>query len=44
MSAIVLFLSAAIYGVFRFNVLFPIRRLIAASQRGRPRPDTRRWK
>ena len=32
MSAIVLFLSAAIYGAFRFNVLFPIRRLIAASR------------
>ena len=31
MSAIVLFLSAAIYGAFRFNVLYPIRRLIAAS-------------
>jgi len=31
MSAIVLFLSAAIYGAFRYNVLFPIRRLIAAS-------------
>jgi HAMP domain-containing protein len=31
-SAIVLFLSAAIYGVFRFNVLFPIRKLIAASR------------
>src|SRR5262245_17207745 len=32
MSAIVLFLSAAIYGAFRFNVLYPIRRLIAASR------------
>ncbi|HEV8106283.1 MAG TPA: EAL domain-containing protein [Burkholderiales bacterium] len=32
MGAIVLFLSAAIYGAFRFNVLFPIRRLIAASR------------
>src|SRR3954466_9289643 len=32
MSAIVLFLSAAIYGAFRFNVLFPIRRLIGASR------------
>jgi diguanylate cyclase (GGDEF)-like protein len=31
LAAIVLFLSMAIYGVFRFNVLFPIRRLIAAS-------------
>jgi diguanylate cyclase (GGDEF)-like protein len=31
-SGIVLFLSAAIYGVFRFNVLFPIRKLIAASE------------
>ncbi len=31
-TAIVLFLSAAIHGVFRFNVLFPIRRLIAASR------------
>ncbi|HUQ73180.1 MAG TPA: EAL domain-containing protein [Burkholderiales bacterium] len=30
-TAIVLFLSAAIYAVFRFNVLSPIRRLIAAS-------------
>jgi diguanylate cyclase (GGDEF)-like protein len=29
---IVLFLSAAIFGVFRFNVMFPIRRLIAASR------------
>ena len=32
LAAIVLFLSAAIYAVFRFNVLFPIRRLIAASE------------
>src|SRR5262245_37923109 len=32
MSAIVLFLSAAIYAAFRFNVLEPIRRLIAASR------------
>jgi diguanylate cyclase (GGDEF)-like protein len=32
LAAIVLFLSAAIYGVFRFNVLFPIRKLIAASR------------
>jgi diguanylate cyclase (GGDEF)-like protein len=31
-SAIVLFLSIAIYGVFRFNVLYPIRKLIAASR------------
>ncbi len=31
-AAIVLFLSAAIYGVFRFNVLYPIRNLIAASR------------
>ena len=31
-SAIVLFLSAAIYAVFRFNVLFPIKKLIAASR------------
>lgn len=31
-TAIVLFLSAAIHAVFRFNVLFPIRKLIAASQ------------
>ena len=31
LGAIVLFLSAAIYGVFRFNVLYPIRKLIAAS-------------
>jgi diguanylate cyclase len=32
MSAIVLFLGAAIYGAFRFSVLFPIRRLIGASR------------
>ena len=32
LAAIVLFLSLAIYGVFRFNVLFPIRALIAASR------------
>jgi diguanylate cyclase (GGDEF)-like protein len=32
-TAIVLFLSAAIYAVFRFNVLFPIRKLIAASEK-----------
>jgi diguanylate cyclase (GGDEF)-like protein len=32
MSAIVLFLSGAIYAAFRFNVLEPIRRLIAASR------------
>ena len=31
--AIVLFLSAAIHAVFRSNVLFPIRRLIAASEK-----------
>ena len=31
-AAIVLFLSAAIYSVFRVNVLFPVRRLIAASR------------
>ncbi|HET7669334.1 MAG TPA: EAL domain-containing protein [Burkholderiales bacterium] len=31
-TAIVLFLSGAIYAVFRLNVLFPIRRLIAASR------------
>ena len=31
-TAIVLFLSAAIHAVFRFNVLYPIRRLIAASE------------
>jgi diguanylate cyclase (GGDEF)-like protein len=31
--AIVLFLSAAIHAVFRFNVLFPIRKLIAASEK-----------
>jgi diguanylate cyclase (GGDEF)-like protein len=40
-SAVVLFLSAAIYAVFRFNVLFPIRKLIAASRdvgRGRYNP------
>lgn len=33
LTALVLFLSAAIHLVFRFNVLFPIRKLIAASQR-----------
>lgn len=32
LTAIVLFLSAAIYAVFRFNVLFPIKKLIAASR------------
>ena len=32
LTAIVLFLSAAIYAVFRFNVLFPIQKLIAASR------------
>jgi diguanylate cyclase (GGDEF)-like protein len=32
LTAIVLFLSAAIHAVFRFNVLFPIRKLIAASE------------
>ncbi|MDB5865185.1 MAG: hypothetical protein JWO70_2991 [Betaproteobacteria bacterium] len=32
LTAIVLFLSAAIYAVFRFNVLFPIRKLISASE------------
>jgi diguanylate cyclase (GGDEF)-like protein len=32
LASIVLFLSAAIYGVFRFNVLYPIRKLIAASR------------
>ena len=40
-SAIVLFLSAAIHAVFRFNVLFPIRKLISASRevgRGRYNP------
>jgi diguanylate cyclase len=31
-TAIVLFLSAAIHWVFRFNVLFPIQKLIAASR------------
>ena len=31
-SAIVLFLGAAIHAVFRFNVLFPIQKLIAASR------------
>jgi diguanylate cyclase (GGDEF)-like protein len=31
-AGIVLFLSAAIYGVFRFNVLFPVQRLITASR------------
>jgi diguanylate cyclase (GGDEF)-like protein len=33
LTAIVLFLSAAIHAVFRFNVLFPIQKLIAASQK-----------
>src|SRR5258706_10243598 len=33
LTALVLFLSAAIHAVFRFNVLFPIRKLIAASQK-----------
>ena len=32
MGAIVLFLSGAIYAVFRMSVLFPIRRLITASR------------
>lgn len=32
MAAIVVFLSAAIYLVFRFNVLFPVRKVIAASE------------
>jgi len=32
LTAIVLFLSAAIYVVFRFKVLFPIQQLIAASE------------
>jgi diguanylate cyclase (GGDEF)-like protein len=32
LTAIVLFLITAIYAVFRFNVLFPIRKLIAASE------------
>jgi diguanylate cyclase (GGDEF)-like protein len=32
LASIVLFLSAAIHVVFRINVLFPIRKLIAASQ------------
>ena len=32
LTALVLFLSAAIHAVFRFNVLFPIRKLIAASE------------
>jgi len=32
LTAIVLFLSVAIHVVFRINVLFPIRKLIAASQ------------
>jgi diguanylate cyclase (GGDEF)-like protein len=31
-TGLVLFLSAAIHAVFRFNVLFPIRKLIAASE------------
>lgn len=31
-TALVLFLSAVIHAVFRFNVLFPIRKLIAASE------------
>ena len=33
LTTLVLFLSAAIHAVFRFNVLFPIRKLIAASQK-----------
>ena len=33
LTAIVLFLSLAIHAVFRFNVLFPIQKLIAASQK-----------
>ena len=41
LAVIVLFLSAAIHGVFRFNVLFPIRKLIAASREvGRGRYTT----
>lgn len=32
LAAVVLFLSAAIYAVFRFNVLHPIQQLIAASR------------
>lgn len=32
LAAIVVFLSAAIYVVFRFNVLFPVRKLIGASE------------
>jgi diguanylate cyclase (GGDEF)-like protein len=32
LAAVVLFLSLAIYAVFRFNILHPIQRLIAASQ------------
>lgn len=32
LTAIVLFLSAAIHAVFRFNVLFPIQKLIAAAR------------
>jgi diguanylate cyclase len=33
LAAVVLFLSAAIHAVFRYNVLYPIQALIAASQR-----------
>ncbi|MGH8619073.1 MAG: putative bifunctional diguanylate cyclase/phosphodiesterase [Burkholderiales bacterium] len=33
LTALVLFLGAAIHMVFRFNVLFPIQKLIAASQK-----------
>jgi diguanylate cyclase (GGDEF)-like protein len=33
LTALVLFLSAAIHAVFRYNVLFPIQKLIAASEK-----------
>jgi diguanylate cyclase len=33
LTALVLFLSAAIHAVFRFNVLFPIQKLIGASEK-----------
>src|SRR5687767_13839397 len=33
LTVLVLFLSAAIHAVFRFNVLFPIRKLMAASEK-----------
>ena len=33
LTAIVVFLSGGIYGVFRYNVLFPIQKLITASQK-----------